>query len=45
MKTKNNNFLKNYKKEMNKIQYKVKFNLNTKTINKMKKEKKFKQKR
>jgi len=40
--TKNKNFLNNNKKKMNKILYKLKFNLYTKTYHKMKKENKFK---
>jgi len=40
IKTKNKNFLTHKNKEMNKILYKIKFNLNTKTIHKMKKENK-----
>jgi len=47
IKTNNKNFLNNNnnnKKEMNKILHEIKFNLNAKTIPKMKKKTKFKQK-
>jgi len=44
IRTNNKNFLNNNKKEMNKMRFK-KFNLNSKTIYKTKKENKFKQKR
>jgi len=44
IKTKNKNFLNNNQKEMNKIRYKIKFNLKTKKIYKIKRENKFKQK-
>jgi len=36
IKTKNANILNNNKKKINKIQYKIKLNLNTKNINKLK---------
>jgi len=45
IKTNHKNFIKNNMREMNKIRYKIKFNLNTKTIHKMKKVNKFKPKR
>jgi len=46
IKTKNKmKFLKNNKIEMNKIQNKIKFYLNTKTIHKYKEKNKFKQKK
>jgi len=42
IKTKNKNILNNNQKEINKIWYKIKFNLHTKNIKKLKKENKFK---
>jgi len=40
IKMNNKNLLNNNKKEINKIRYKIRFNFNTKTIHKMKKDNK-----
>jgi len=45
IKTNNKNFLNNNMKEIKKSGFKIKFNINTKTIHKMKKVNKFKQQR